>query len=120
MPLALSEDDGGKLLVIHVSGKVTAADYGPFVPEFERLVRRRGTVRVLFDVTGLHGWDAGALWADITFDIRHFADIERLAMVGDKKWQHGMATFFKPFTKATMRYFDHTNAAEARAWLREA
>jgi len=47
---------------------------------------------------------------DIKFDIKHFADIERLAMVGDKKWQHGMATFCKPFTKATIRYFDHADA----------
>jgi hypothetical protein len=66
-----------------------------------------------------HGWDAGALWEDIKFDIRHFADIERLAMVGDKKWQHGMATFCKPFTKATIRYFHHAEATQARKWLDE-
>jgi len=40
-------------------------------------------------------------------------------MVGEKKCQHGMATFCKPFTKATIRYFDHTEAAEARKWLGE-
>ena len=56
-------------------------------------------------------------WEDIKFDIEHFADIDRLAMVGDKKWQHGMAMFFKPFIKATTRYFDH--ASEAQSWLRE-
>ena len=52
--------------------------------------------------------------------MKHFADMERLAKVGDKKWQHGMATFFKPFTKATIRYFDHAAATEARKWLQEA
>jgi hypothetical protein len=52
--------------------------------------------------------------------LKHFSDIERLAMVGDKKWQHGMATFCKPFTKATVRYFDQAQAAEARTWLTEA
>jgi hypothetical protein len=31
-----------------------------------------------------------------------------------------MAIFFKPFTKATIRYFDHAEAAEARKWLGEA
>jgi hypothetical protein len=41
-------------------------------------------------------------------------------MVGDKKWQQGMATFCKPFTKATVRYFHHADAAEARKWLDEA
>jgi hypothetical protein len=52
--------------------------------------------------------------------IKHFADIERLAMVGEKKWQQGMATFCKPFTKAMIRYFDHAEGAEARKWLAEA
>ena len=33
---------------------------------------------------------------------------------GIKKWEHGMAEFFKLFTKATIRYFDHADAAEAK------
>ena len=78
-----------------------------------------GKLRLLFDMTGFHGWDAAAAWEDTKFGIRHFADIERLAMVGEKQWQHGMATFCKPFTKATVRYFDHADAAAARKWLTE-
>jgi hypothetical protein len=31
-----------------------------------------------------------------------------------------MATFCKPFTKATIRYFDHVEADQARTWLGEA
>jgi hypothetical protein len=120
MPIQLHEENGGKVLVIHVSGKLAKADYEHFVPEFERLVRQHGKLRVLFDMTGFHGWDAAVLWDEIKFDIKHFADIGWLAMVGDKKWQHVMATFFKPFTKATVRYFDHTDAAGARKWLVEA
>jgi SpoIIAA-like len=117
MPIQLDEQNGGKLLAVHISGKLTKADYEHFVPEFERLVRQHGKLRVFFDMTGFHGWDAAALWEDIKFDAKHFADIERLAMVGEKKWQHGMATFCKPFTKAAVRYFDHVDAAEAWKWI---
>ena len=91
-----------------------------FAPEFERLIKLNGKMRVLFDLAGFHGWEAGALWEDIKFDVKHFADIERLAMVGDKKWEHGMAMFCKPFTKAKIRYFDRADAAKAREWLDEA
>jgi hypothetical protein len=119
MPIQLKEEDGGKVLAVHVSGKLAKTDYEHFVPEFERLVREHGHVRVLFDMNGFHGWDAGALWEDTKFAIHHFADIERLAMVGETKWQHGMATFCKPFTKATIRYFDQSDAAKARTWLGE-
>jgi hypothetical protein len=89
------------------------------VSEFERLHRLHGKLDVLFDMTGLQGWDAGAAWEDLKFDIKHFSDIERLAMIGDKKWEQGMAAFFKPFTRATTRYFDEDDAVAARRWLGE-
>jgi hypothetical protein len=117
MPIQFSEEDSGKILVIHVSGKLAKADYADFVAEFERLLKEHGKLQVLFDMGGFHGWDAGAAWEDLKFDVKHFADIGRLAMVGDKKWQHGMAIFFKPFTKAVTRYFDRADSAEARKWL---
>ena len=120
MPIELSEENGGKQLAVHVSGKLERADYERLVPEFERLVRLHGALRVLFDITAFHGWTAGALWADTTFALHHFGDIDRLAVVGEKKWQEGMATFCKPFTKAKVRYFDHADATMARQWLGEA
>ena len=119
MPIQLNQEDGGKILVVHVSGRLTKADYEQLVPEFARLVQQHGKLRLLFDMTGFQGWDAGALWEDIKFDVKHHADIERLAMIGDKKWERAMAGFCKPFTKATIRYFDHAESAEARKWLGE-
>jgi hypothetical protein len=119
MPIQLKEENGGRVLVVHVSGKLVKADYGCFVPEFERLVREHGKLHVLFDMTGFHGWDAGALWADTQFAIHHFSDIERIAMVGETKWQKGMAVFCRPFTKATIQYFNHIDASAARTWLDE-
>ena len=52
------------------------------MPEFERLLRQHGRLRVLVDMSDFHGWEGSAVWEDIKFDIKHFADIERAAMVG--------------------------------------
>jgi hypothetical protein len=117
MAVVLNEVNGGKLLEVEVSGKLLVEDYQRFVPEFEQLVAQHGKIRVLFQMTDFHGWTAGALWDDIKFDLKHFRDIERLAIVGESKWQEGMSMFCKPFTTATIRYFDHEHLAEARAWL---
>ncbi|MGA7614627.1 MAG: STAS/SEC14 domain-containing protein [Thermoanaerobaculia bacterium] len=119
MPIRINEEEGGKVVVVHVSGKLEKADYERFMPEFARLVREHGKLRVLFDMSGFHGWEVSAAWEDFKFGVEHFADIERLAMVGETKWQKGMATFCKPFTKAAVRYFDHADYANARTWLDE-
>lgn len=119
MPIQINEGGSGNFLAVHVSGILAQADYERFVPEFERLVREHGKLRVLFDMTGFHGWEAAAIWEEIKFDAKHLAGIERLAMVGDKQWQHVMVTICKPFTKAKTRYFDHTDDAGARKWLAE-
>lgn len=104
MTLRLNEENNGKLLTIHVT-KLIKDDYAEFVPTFERLVQQHGKLRVLFDMTDFHGWELSAAWEDTKFGIKHFADIDRLAMVGAKAWQHGMAIFCKPFTGAQVRYF---------------
>lgn len=119
MATRLNETNGGKVLEVQVSGKLTHDDYQRFVPAFDRLVKQHGKIRVLFEMADFHGWDAAALWDDIKFDLKHFADIERLAMVGDKKWEKGMSIFCKPFTTAKIRYFDHATIQDARAWLEE-
>jgi hypothetical protein len=115
--VVLNEKDGGKVLEVQVSGKLTHADYQRFVPAFENLAKKHGTIRVLFEMTDFHGWNAGALWDDLKFEVKHFADIERLALVGDKKWEKGMAAFCRPFTTAKIRFFDRAAAQEARDWL---
>src|SRR4051812_13186671 len=97
----------GNILDVTVTGRLTKDDYQQFVPEIERLIREHGKVRIVFDMHGFHGWTPGALWEDIKFESRHFRDIERLAFIGERKWEAGMAVFCKPFTSAAIRYFDH-------------
>ena len=119
MPIHINEHSGGNFLTVHVKGILSQADYERFVPKFENCARQNGKLRVLFDMTGFHGWEAAAIWQEIKFDVKHLADIERLAMVGDMNWQRVMAIFCKPFAKAKLQYFDHTDFAGARTWLDE-
>jgi hypothetical protein len=120
MAIELKESDGGRLLEVHLHGKLSRKDYERLVPETDRLIEQFGKIRVLLDMTDFHGWSVGALWEDLKFDLRHFSDIERLAMVGEKKWQKGMSRFCRPFTTAKIRYFDHGNLDAARQWAEAA
>lgn len=120
MAVRLNEEFDGKVLHVEAEGKLTRADYEQFVPRVEELIRKHGKIRVLFRMKDFHGWTAGALWEDIKFDLKHFRDIERLALVGDKAWEKGMAVFCRPFTTASIRYFDVSEEEKAREWIQEA
>lgn len=120
MTATLHEEQTGQVVTIELTGKLTKEDYKRFVPRIEALIGEHGKLRLLVEMRDFHGWEMAALWEDIKFDMKHFGDIERLAMVGDRKWEKGMAGFCKPFTKAEIRYFDRTEKDQALEWLNEA
>lgn len=115
--VAVSSENDGKLLLIRLTGKLHKGDYQQFVPIVEKAVETHGKIRMLVQMHMFHGWDAGALWEDVKFDVKHFNDLERLAIVGESTWEKWMVTFCKPFTTATIRFFPSGQEAEARAWI---
>jgi hypothetical protein len=119
MAVKLTEKDDGRTMEVRVTGKLSHEDYQGFVPAFERLVKKHGKIQVLFEMADFHGWAAAALWDDVKFDLKHFSDIERLALVGDKRWERGMSVFCRPFTKASIRFFPSEAIQAARTWLQE-
>ena len=117
MALELKHHEESKVLTVKASGKLEADDYKKMVPMVEDLIRKDGKVNLLLVLHDFHGWTAGALWEDVKFDAKHFRDIGKLAIVGESKWEQGMATFCKPFTTATIRYFPVEELAAAREWM---
>ncbi len=53
------------------------------------MISQFGKIRILFEMQDFHGWKSGALWRDVQFDVKHFKDIERVAILGEKAWEHG-------------------------------
>jgi hypothetical protein len=119
MPLDLHEEADGRVLAVRLTGKLEKADYETFAPKVDQLVEQHGSIRILVEMHDFHGWTAGATWEDIKVALKHYRDIERIALVGETKWQQGMATFCKPFTKAEVKFFELGDAVQARTWILE-
>jgi hypothetical protein len=117
MPVELHQEADGKIQVLKLSGKLTKEDYQQFVPVVEQAIKQHKKVRMLVEMHDFHGWELGALWEDTKFDMKHFGDIEQLALVGDRKWEAGMAKFCKPFTSAKIQYFDVHELDKAKTWV---
>lgn len=119
MAIEINVLKNGKVIELNVSGKPAREDYKRFVPEVEKWIQQHGKINILFRMHDFHGWQAGALWEDIKFDMKHFADINRLAIIGEKLWQKEMSKFCASFTTANIRYFQLVQIEEAKQWIEE-
>ncbi|MBR9802612.1 STAS/SEC14 domain-containing protein [bacterium] len=117
MSFNVTETAVGNVIEVQLSGKLTKEAYHEFVPFTEEKIKEHGKIRLLVVLHDFHGWDAGAMWEDIKFDLHHFRDIERLAIVGESRWEKGMASFCRPFTTANVKYFEKEQLDEARQWI---
>jgi hypothetical protein len=117
--IILKEEPSGTVVTLVFKDTLKREDYEHFVPQIEKIMESREKINLLIVLRDFSGWTAGALWEDAKFGIRHFDDIERLAIVGDTTWQKAMTGFVKPFTRAEVKYFDFSDLAQAETWVNE-
>lgn len=72
---------------------------------------------MLVQLTEPQGWTPKALWEDLKFDVKHYSDVDRLAVVGDDASESWMANIAKPFTAADVRFFPKQELDRARGWV---
>ncbi len=112
-------ESAGNVVGYRASGKITDEDYETLVPILERLIEDSGKIRFLLYLEDFHGWDMKAAWDDFVFGMKHRNDIERLAMVGDRKWEELLTDLMKPFMKGKVKFFETAELQEAWTWLRQ-
>lgn len=117
MSIELQREAGGKVLVVHGSGRLTNAEYETFVKQAERLIHEHGKLRILCRMSNFQGWEAGSLREDLRFDYKHLGDLDRLAFIVDEASEGGVAAFYKPFVAGEVRYFKENEADKARNWI---
>jgi len=109
----------GSVVGFKMSGKLHDEDYKHFVPLVDAAIAEQGKVRMLAWFHDFHGWDAHALWDDTKFATTHCGKIQKIALVGESKWEEWMAKVCKPFTMAEIKYFDASQIDTAWKWLEE-
>jgi hypothetical protein len=117
--IAALETASPKIIAFRLSGKLHDEDYRSFVPAVDSAVASEGKVRLFAQFEDFHGWDLYAAWDDFKFGLKHYSDFERIAMVGERRWEAWLATLCKPFTKAKVKYFHGSEVDAAWKWLRE-
>ena len=108
----------GNLITTRAIGKLVEQDYNKLLPLLNQRVEKFEKLRWYFEMEDFEGWTFEAFWKDVKFDSKHLNDFEKIAMVGDKKWEKIMTDLMKPFTSAEVAYFDITQKDEALKWIK--
>lgn len=108
----------GNFLAFKLSGKLHDEDYKQFMPLIQAAADK-GKLHLLVEMENFEGWDLPALWDDMQLDAHYGKQIERLAVIGDKKWEQWMTKICRPFTSARVEYFDAQGAQGAWAWVQD-
>lgn len=103
------------LVWIYVHGRVTTEEYKDLAHWMEGIVAERSPVSFLIDLEDLDGVDFGAAMADMKFGFSHLKDIRRVALVGDEKWTHRLASLPNPFS-LEIKAFKEADEHDAWDW----
>ena len=104
-----------KTLGYKISGTVTKADYSTLTPAVGAAVDANGSVSLLLDLTGFH-WEKISAWgSDLEFGKKYHDKIDKMAIVGDRKWEKHLAHVASPFYAKEAKYFETDD--DAWEWL---
>lgn len=109
----------GKVIATKAIGKLTKSDYEILIPILTNRLQDYKKIRWYFEMENFTGWELKAFWQDVKFDAQHADDFEKIAMVGEKKWQEWMADLMKPFTEAEVKFFDLKDRNVALEWIKD-
>jgi len=118
MGATLQQDKNG-LMVIRITGALRKEELDAVQAAGIKKLIADETVRVLVMVEeDFCGWVGDEVWHDVTFMVEHGDRIEKIAIVGDPRWETGMLMFTGAgFRRAPVKYFTRDQLAEARGWL---
>ena len=113
------KESSGNVIGYKVSGTIKKEDYETMVPEFEALVQEDGSANLLMDMTDFK-WEALDAWGtDMKFGRDYHKKIEKMASVGDKRWEKWMTKIAEPFYAKEAQFFETADSEAAWNWLRE-
>ena len=108
----------GNVLTLRVNGTLTQPELSSMQAAVAAIFGGEGQWRVLVLTDKFLGWERGGSWDDFSFQSEQDAHIERMAIVGERKWEELTLLFTaKGLRTFSIQYFDPAQAATARAWL---
>lgn len=111
-------DASNGLLTVKITGKLEKSDLERAQASAVEVIQKHGKVRVLVITTDFLGWAREGDWSDTSFPATHGKHIEKIAIVGDRRWEDLVLAFTgKGFRPTAIEYFATADLPKARTWV---
>lgn len=116
MTISTIDTDSDSVIGFKISGDVTKSDYDVLNPAVSSAIDSNGSVNVLLDLTDFE-WEKIEAWkSDLKFGKEFHDKIERMAIVGDKKWEKYLSDLAGGFYAQSSEFFETDD--DALTWLK--
>ncbi|TVR08083.1 MAG: STAS/SEC14 domain-containing protein [Salinarimonadaceae bacterium] len=116
--LVVNESSDSDIVVVKMSGVVTAAEIDVALPQIERIFEERERLRFYVELIGLESHALLAAWREATFFLRHRGKIERAAFIVSSPGERAVGWVGELFMGGESREFSRGEEALALAWLK--
>ncbi len=102
---------------LNINGKLTVEDVKSFEEKLKALMRvhKVSSIDTLVDIREMEGITLMAMWEDLVFFLKNIKQIDRIAVVGNKKLGKISSKIAQKLTPSSMNYFD--NYEDAKDWI---
>jgi len=112
-------DSDRNIIYMVVGDKLTNQDFDKLAPLVRQMIAKHDKIRLYYEMTNYKGWTFRAFWRDLYMDLKYRNKVEKIAMVGEKRWEKWLADAIRPFSGAQVRYYNHLRKEEAKQWIKE-
>ena len=115
--IAIKRSKKNIFIEVTMLGKLKHEDYQLFVPMIDKALKNAKGLEVdlLVDMRGFKGWELLAAWDDMKFGVKHCNAFDKMAIVGNKKWEEDSVAMMSHLMKGKSKFFKDRD--KALAWL---
>ena len=120
MTIKLSLIDDSNIYLVEVSKVLGINELRSMQKKCEEIIQKIGHIKILIVISDFVGWEKADGWEDNSFSERNDASIDKIAIVGDEKWQDLAYVFtVKGLRPVEIEFFEESKIASATQWLNE-
>lgn len=104
--------------IFTVTGKLASDELKQAQNQAEKIIKQLGGIKILIVLDEFLGWKKDQHWDDFSFGERNDQYINKIAIVGDKKWEDLIYAFtLKGLRPFPIEYFSEADLSLAKEWL---